>query len=247
MSSRDYDPLAWFYDRYWGPRFHDAARPALESLLYSRLRIGDAIAELCCGSGHLTQELLARGYRITGIDNSIEMLLAARRRAPAARLVCGDIGRSPLTGGHFSGAVSTFDSINHLLSPEAVKTTFQFVHGSLRTGGVFVFDVNTEVAYQCEWGKCSAIVETDAALFVRGGYDARARFGRTIITMFRLLDEWRRSDVEIVQRCYDERELAGWLFEAGFRDVSVRTAAAAGMSGDLARGRAFLTAQKGEG
>ena len=116
--SPEYDQLAWFYDRYWGPRFHDAARPALESLLYTRLAPGDSIAELCCGSGHLTEELLARGYRVTGIDNSIEMLRCARRRVPGARLVCADVATGSLTGGQFSGAVSTFDSINHLLSPE---------------------------------------------------------------------------------------------------------------------------------
>jgi SAM-dependent methyltransferase len=242
--SPEYDQLAWFYDRYWGPRFHDAARPALESLLYPRLVPGDPVAELCCGSGHLTEELVARGYRVTGIDNSIEMLRCARRRAPEARLVCADVASSPLIAGRFTGAVSTFDSINHLVSPEAVKSTFEFAHRLLRTGSVFVFDVNTEAAYRSEWTKSSAVVEPDAALFVRGSFDETARIGRTLITMFRLLEGWQRLDVEVVQRCYDEGELAGWLFEAGFRDAAIHGAAAIGMTGDLARGRVFLIATK---
>ncbi len=242
MPPREYDQLAWFYDRYWGPRFHEAARPALQSLLYCRLDVGDSIAELCCGSGHLTQELVARGYRVTGIDNSIEMLRYARRRAPAARLVCADVASTPLIGGQFGGAVSTFDSINHLIAPDAVKSTFGFVRRLLRADSVFVFDLNTDAAYRSEWTKTSAVVEADAPLFVRGGYDESAQLGRTLLTMFRLADGWQRSDVEMVQRCYDAAELVGWLIDAGFRDVAINGAAAVGMSGDLACGRVFLAA-----
>ena len=244
MAPREYDQLAWLYDRYWGPRFHDAARPALETLLYSTLAAGDSIAELCCGSGHLTAELVARGYAVTGIDNSIEMLRFARRRAPAARLLCADVPTSPLTGGTFGAAVSTFDSINHLTSADAVRSTFHFVHRVLRGGGVFVFDVNTDEAYRSEWTKSSAVVESDAALFVRGGYDESTRLGRTLITVFRFLDGWQRTDIEVVQRCYDARELAAWLRDSGFRGVSAHDATAAGMSGDMARGRMFFAATK---
>jgi len=244
MPSREYDQLAWFYDRYWGPRFHDAARPALESQLYSRLEAGDRVVELCCGSGHLTQELVARGYNVTGLDSSLEMLRRARQRAPDGRFVCADVAASPLLRGDFAAAVSTFDSINHLVSPPSVRATFRSVHQFLRRGGVFVFDINTEAAYTCEWTKSSAIVEPDAALFVRGGYDKAARLGRTLITTFRLVDEWRRGDVEVVQRCYDANELAEWLCDAGFRETAIHAAAAIGMTGDIASGRVFLTAVK---
>ena len=240
MASREYDQLAWFYDRYWGPRFHDAARPVLETLLYSTLASGDSIAELCCGSGHLTAELVARGYQVTGIDASIEMLRCARRRAPTARLLCADVPTCPLSGGSFSAAVSTFDSINHLTSPDAVKSTFRCANQLLRAGGVFVFDVNTDEAYMSEWMKSSAVVEPDAALFVRGSYDESAHLGRTLITMFRCSGGWHRTDVEVNQRCYPASELAEWLGVAGFRDVAAHHAAAVGMSGDLARGRMFL-------
>ena len=244
MGSREYDELAWCYDRYWGPRFHDAARPALQALFYSRLAAGDRVIELCCGSGHLTQELVARGYRVTGIDNSLEMLRCARRRAPEASLVCADAGTMALVGGTFSGAVSTFDSINHLISPDAVQSAFRFVVGLLRPGGTFVFDVNTAAAYRSEWTKTSALVESDAALFVRGRFDESEQLGHTWITAFRHKGGWHRTDVELRQRCYHERELSRWLMDAGFGAATTATAAAAGMSGDLACGRLFVTATK---
>ena len=125
-----------------------------------------------------------------------------------------------------------------------MKSTFEFTCRLLRAGGVFVFDVNTEAAYRSEWTKSSALVDPDAALFVRGGFDETARVGRTRITMFRLLEGWQRLDVEVVQRCYDAEELGGWLLDAGFRDAEIHGAAAIGMSGDLARGRVFLSATK---
>jgi SAM-dependent methyltransferase len=244
MAGRDYDELAWCYDRYWGPRFHDAARPVLEHLLYRRLAPGDRILELCCGSGHLTEELVARGYTVTGVDNSIEMLRYARRRAPAADLVCADVAACPLVGGEFAAAVSTFDSLNHLASADALQSAFACAARALRRGGLFVFDINTAAAYRSEWTKSSAIVDDDAALFVRGGFDEATQRGRTLVTMFRFAGAWRRTDVEIVQRCYDADDLADRLVTAGFRDAAVSTAAALGMAGDMACGRAFLTATK---
>lgn len=44
-------------------------------------KTGDPILELACGTGILTLPLAARGYQITGLDNSSAMLAHARRKA----------------------------------------------------------------------------------------------------------------------------------------------------------------------
>jgi len=243
-SGREYDALAFFYDRYWGARFHDASRPAMERLLYSQLTEGDCVLELCCGSGHLTQELAARGYRVTGIDCSHAMLRYGARRAPSARFVCGDVERSPLAGGRFAAVVSTFDSVNHLIARSDLDAAIRGAAAVLAPEGLFVFDVNSEEAYRREWQKSSAIVEPDAALFVRGGYDAAARMGRTTITMFHLDGVWQRSDVTVHQRPYDVGEMAALLTAAGLSIVAAAPASEFGMAGDIGVGRAFIAAQK---
>ena len=49
---------------------------------------GTEVLELGCGTGRLTRRLLARGYRVTAVDNSPEMLAHV---PVAARTVCADI------------------------------------------------------------------------------------------------------------------------------------------------------------
>jgi SAM-dependent methyltransferase len=49
---------------------------------------GSSVLELGCGVGRVTRELLARGYRVTAVDNSPEML--AHVPAQASR-ICADI------------------------------------------------------------------------------------------------------------------------------------------------------------
>lgn len=237
----DYDALAWFYQRYWRTCYHEPARAALTRLLYNDLPSGSRVLDLCCGTGHLTSELVARGYRVTGLDRSLEMLRFARQSVPEAQLVCADARQYSLRG--FDAAVSTFDSVNHLLSPEALMAAFRCTAEALRPGGLFVFDTNMEDAYEYEWGKTSAIVDADAALFIRGGYDHHSRLGKTIITTFRLDGGWSRADVELVQRCHMSDEVNGALAAAGFRAITCVSAADAGMTGQIAAGRSFYRAE----
>lgn len=54
--------------------------------------VGDVI-ELAAGTGRWTARLAARASSVTALDVAPEMLAIARRRAPAARLLCVDVLR----------------------------------------------------------------------------------------------------------------------------------------------------------
>jgi hypothetical protein len=65
------------------------------------------------------------------------------------------------------------------------------------------------------------------------------------ITMFRLVrGEWRRSDVEVAERCYRREEIDAALERAGFGEVTCYDAHDLGMAGQLGGGRVFYTARK---
>ena len=142
----DYDALAWFYDRYWGPRFHDAAVPPLEDCSTGPLRPQSRVLDLCCGSGHLTERLRRRGYAVVGIDASVNMLRHARRRAPAASVICADAAAFTIAP-VCEGAVSAFDSIDHVMTDDCLAQLFACVSRALLPGAPFVFDINTIDAY----------------------------------------------------------------------------------------------------
>lgn len=71
----------------------------------------EEILDVGCGTGRLTAGLENLGYRVTGIDISTAALVAARKRAPRARLVALDqvhVGRLPWS---FDAAVIAWNSL----------------------------------------------------------------------------------------------------------------------------------------
>lgn len=51
---------------------------------------GSSVADLGCGNGFLTEKIADRGYIVTGIDDSDEMLLLARKEHPKQRFINGN-------------------------------------------------------------------------------------------------------------------------------------------------------------
>ena len=55
------------------------------------IRPQSSVLELGCGTGALSEKLIARGAVVTAVDRSEAMLRRARRRAPSAKFLRGDI------------------------------------------------------------------------------------------------------------------------------------------------------------
>lgn len=242
---RDYDALAWFYNRHWGEKYHIQILPVLDELLLSCLPARARILDLCCGAGHLARILAGHGFRVAGIDGSEEMLRYARENAPSGEFIAAD-ARDYKLPGVFHAAVSTFESLNHISSIGELMIVFKNTHAALDEGGLFVFDLLTEEAYRTRWDRSSAIVEEDNIYILRGSYNAAVGIARTDITMFRLEGHWKRSDVTLLQRCYDMEEVAAALEVTGFSDVcSCHAGKDFEMAGDLGVGRVFFLAKRG--
>jgi len=238
-----YDEFAWFYNRYWNEEFHTLAFPILERIWLPRVPPKAHVLDLCCGAGYLARLLTDRGFCVTGIDLSEEMIRYARINAPEAHFLVGDAVSLPLPG-TFDAAVSTFDSLNHVLEPRDLKAVFRNTAAALTPGAHFAFDMLLEEAYQTHWGEQFALVRDDHVLTITGArYHFRKRLAECTVTMFRLLDGcWRRSDVVIRERCYTAAEIEAALHAGGFHQIVCYSAGDMGMGGELAEGRTFFVA-----
>ncbi len=211
----DYDPFAWIYNEHWG-HFSQRVLPILKNLMLQYLPANARILDLCCGTGQLAQVLIARGYRVTGLDASEEMIRFARENAPNCEFIVDD-ARSFELPGVYHGVVSTFDSLNHIMGLEELTSVFRNVYAALREGGLFLFDLNMEEGYKSRWRGSFGIVEDDHVCVVRASYRPEERIGQTDITIFRLVEgEWQRSDLTLLQKCYSEEEIRSALEAVGF-------------------------------
>lgn len=73
--------------------------------------VGDPIADLGCGPGHVGAYLGARGHRVIGCDFSVESLRQGRRLFPRTPLVAGDLLHLPLGDGSLGGAAAFYSLI----------------------------------------------------------------------------------------------------------------------------------------
>lgn len=77
-----------------GNGLFDFDAPQIDAIL-DGLPVGRAL-DAACGTGRLTSGLVARGYDVTGVDSSPDMLARAERQIPGARFVLGDLDHLPL-------------------------------------------------------------------------------------------------------------------------------------------------------
>lgn len=227
----------------WADWYLPAAMPALERLFFSRVVPPASVLDVCCGSGHVSCELVRRGYAVTGIDSSAELIHIARERLPMARFVVSDLTDFQ-TDEKFAAALSTFDSLNHLLSLQALHAGFERVRNALAPGAHFVFDMNLEKAYFSDLRHWHVMQRDGQVGLVRGEYDAQSKIARTELMWFVRVgsDCWRRRESVVEQRCYDKSDIAAALTAAGFTSVECVSAEDAGVSAGLGFGRLFFSA-----
>ncbi|MBI2297569.1 MAG: class I SAM-dependent methyltransferase, partial [Armatimonadetes bacterium] len=141
--------IAPFYDRLLDDLPYAAWVDYLELLGGQWGASGGPLLDLACGTGSVGLELARRGCRVVGADRSASMLAEGRRKARAARLpvlfVRQDMRALGLAAA-FDRVVCLFDSLNYLLEPAGLAAAFRGVAASLRPGGLFIFDLNTERA-----------------------------------------------------------------------------------------------------
>jgi len=243
-----YDDVAEMYHQLWANWYFPAALPALERLFFSQVPAGSAILELCCGSGHVTRELVDRQYRVTGVDNSAALLALARQDLPAVEFLLQDVRKLKLKA-TYPAALCTFDSLNHVLELEELQEVFAGVEAALEPGGLFVFDMNLEEAYQADLHQWVVDVQDDRVGLVRGTFDPlRKRAATELIWFVRSADDqgaWRQRRSTVEHRCYRQEEILRALHGAGYVEIESASAAEAGITAELGYGRVFFAARSG--
>lgn len=220
----DYDAYARVYNERNGQLLCERALPPLEQLLLPHLPKGTHILDLCCGTGQLAQQLIVKGYQVTGIDGSEGMLHCARKNAPGVEFILDDARFFELPS-TFDGVISTSDSLNHVMNLEDLTRVFQNVYAALLANGLFLFDLNMEERYETDWwnGSITGDIKDDLAWAARRSYDRKEKICQTQITVFKLVEgsNWQRLDTNLLGKCYSRAEVQSALEKVGFMEVRV--------------------------
>lgn len=244
-STSPYDSIAGMYHALWFDWYLPAAMPALEKLFFSRVPAAAHVLDVCCGSGHITKELVKRGYHVIGVDESADLIALAQQQLPGTEFHVQNICSMSLES-RVDAALSTFDSLNHILTLEALEAAFGHIHAVLKPGGVFMFDMNLHEAYTIDLRQWSVDIHDNSVGMVRGQYDPVERRARTELMWFSrsLTDHncWQQRHSIVEQQCYPREDVLRALSAAGFNSITAFMATDLGVDPDLGYGRMFVTA-----
>jgi 2-polyprenyl-3-methyl-5-hydroxy-6-metoxy-1,4-benzoquinol methylase len=108
---------------------------------------GGAVLDLGCGSGEpISTTLYKEGFLVCGVDASVSLTAAFRRRLPQAQVVCEAIESSRLFGRTFDGVVAV--GLMFLLPAETQRDLIRKVAAELNPDGRFLFTSPTQA---CAW------------------------------------------------------------------------------------------------
>ena len=133
-----------YYDRiYWWKDYDQEVDFVVKALKRYGIR-GRRVLEVACGTGSHTRLLVKRGYEVTGVDISDDMLRIARSKVKGhAKFLQGDMrDLDAVVGGEYDVAVCLFSSISYNLTVTDLRRTIQGLYDHLAEPGVVVFDTH---------------------------------------------------------------------------------------------------------
>lgn len=140
----NYDGIAESYDLLMGDRSAHIA--TVRHLLREHMPAARSILDIGCGTGLVTARL-AEDYATVGMDISPEMISVARARHPDLRFLVGDMTEFALDHS-FDAAVCLFNAINQVTDFEGWRSAFSCASQHLKSGGVYIFDINTVAKHE---------------------------------------------------------------------------------------------------
>lgn len=131
------------------------------------------VLDLGCGTGSMTECLASRGYDMTGVDNSAEMLeIAMEKKEQSGHdilYLLQDMREFELYG-TVRAVVSICDSINYITEERELEQVFHLVNNYLDPKGIFIFDFNTEYKYKEVLGDQTIAEDREDCSFIWDNY-----------------------------------------------------------------------------
>ena len=220
-----YKNLAASYDRLTNDVDYEATVDFYEEILRQEGLAPRTVVDLACGTGSVTEILARKGYRVTGVDMSEEMLTEAAMKTmdmeEPPMYSCQLLQELRLPKG-VDMAVCALDSLDYILDPADCKEAIRRAYKALNPGGIFIFDVNTPEKLRAMDDQIFLDEDDDVYCVWRGEFDEETNICSYGMDLFQREGKmWRRSFEEHREYAYSQEQLTEFLRDAGFTHVKV--------------------------
>lgn len=226
-NSHIYEGFAYSYDLFMDNIPYDTWADYLQGLLVDcGVIYGSVLLELGCGTGNMTRRMAKKGYRMIGVDRSMEMLdIAWTKGAADLVLVLQDMREIEMYD-NVDAMYCVCDGMNYLLEPQDLRKVLGNATTILEPGGVFIFDLKTPYFYREILGN-RTITENreEASMIWENEYHEDTAINEYLLTIYLLEDEqtdlFSRCDEIHYQKAYELQQVKDMIREAGLELVAL--------------------------
>jgi len=228
-QDRQFGILAKYYDALNYNANYKKVADYIESVFDVYQVKPQLVLDLACGTGKLTVELDKRGFDMTGIDLSADMLsVAASKKKRGNILWLNQDMREFELYGTVDAVICCFDSLNYILKEKEIKKCFGLVYNYLNPGGLFIFDVNSKYKFETVYAKNNFVLENEKKQVFcswQNNYNKKNKTCDFYITLFAgqpdNKDKYKRFYETQREKYYSEQFLKECLTEMGFDDLKI--------------------------
>ncbi|NCU32306.1 MAG: class I SAM-dependent methyltransferase [Candidatus Moranbacteria bacterium] len=224
-NSGAYRVMAQFYDKLMGGNKYPGWKSLIAEVIETYRVPKGTCLDVACGTGNISHLLFGLGFKVVGIDISHEMISLAKQKLPTEKFICADARNFDLglDRDSINFAVSFYDSLNYLLSDEDMLQTFKSVNRNIKSGSIFLFDMNPQEHISVAQ-KFKPRVFEDKDIYSVFRFGGEKRFWILDIDFFikGAKDCYRLVKERHIERGYDQEDIAPLLEQAGFKLLKVK-------------------------
>ena len=222
LSFKNY---AKYYDFIYQDKDYDREFNFIEEI-FKATKKPKNILDIGCGTGNYTKILLERGYKVTAIDISGEMLEIAREKC-SAEFIKGDI-RTIKINDKFDCCLAMFAVMGYITKNRDIIKALINIRKHLKPNGIFIFDV---------WNGLSVMrilpeqrikkVENDEIKIIRYAIPNLIAFEHICEVNYKLLilnkkeNTYHEINEKHMMRYYFPQEIIYYLEESGFEVLNI--------------------------
>lgn len=214
-----YEILAEYYDKFTSDVNYMQWVEFYKKILNKYDIKPNVVLDLGCGTGTLTYLMSEYSYEVIGIDSSMDMLnIAVQKQADNKPLFINQLIQNFKIHTNVEFCYSSLDSINYITNNDDLIRAFKTVFKYLNTGGLFVFDINSEEKFEKMSGK--AFVRDDEDVFCVW----ETEFNQSIYThnfnfFIKNNNKWDRLEETHKEKAYSVKYIYDILENIGFKDI----------------------------
>jgi len=220
-SFKDY---AEYYDLIYKDKDYEKEVDFIENIFGENMP--KKILEVGCGTGSYTKILLERGYEVTALDMSEDMLKIAREKC-ACHFIKGDI-RDIALKEKFDACIAMFAVMGYVTDTSGIIKALNNIRRHLKPNGVFVFDVWNGLAVMSLLPEQRIKeVENDRIKIVRVAIPNLRAFDHICEVDYKVLilnkgdNAFDEINEKHVMRFYFPQEIAYYLGQVGFEVLKI--------------------------